>query len=115
METRRLKTRSGMRGHLVQILLPLHDGEGRRLGREPFDTVARELTERFGGLTAYARAPAAGLWEEKPGKTERDDIVVYEVMVENLDPRWWAGYRNELEKRFDQDELVVRAHEIARL
>ena len=33
--------------HLVQLLLPRYD-----------ETVARELTERFGGMTAYARAPA---------------------------------------------------------
>ena len=90
--------------HLVQLLLPRYD-----------ETVARELTERFGGMTAYARAPAKGKWQPAPGETVQDDIVVYEVMVESLDRAWWAQYRSRLERRFDQEELVVRAHGIERL
>ena len=100
--------------HLVQILLPLFDPEGQRFGRDIFDEVARQLTERFGGLTAYTRAPAAGLWKEG-GETQRDDIIVYEVMVESLDPEWWRAYRKDLERRFRQEELVVRAQETVRL
>jgi hypothetical protein len=47
---------------------------------------------------------------------ERDDIVVVEVMVQTLDPAWWAGYRRSLEKRLlAQTERVVRAHEIQSL
>jgi hypothetical protein len=101
--------------HLVQLLLPLYDNAGLRFPAVLYDQVLRELTDRFGGLTAYARAPAAGLWEEEPGKTRRDDIVVYEVMVEALDRAWWARYRETLERRFSQDELVVRAQAIERL
>jgi len=29
--------------------------------------------------------------------------------------RWWSRYRADLEQRFDQQELVVRAHSIERL
>jgi len=90
--------------HLVQLLLPRYD-----------EAVARELTERFGGMTAYSRAPAEGKWRPGPGETVHDDIVVYEVMVEELDRGWWASYRSQLERRFHQEELVVRAHEIERL
>lgn len=101
--------------HLVELLLPLSDGEGRRFPRALYDRTAAELTDRFGGLTAHLRAPAAGLWEARSGETERDEIVIYEVMVDSLDPGWWAAYRRELETRFVQDELVVRSHEIRRL
>ena len=101
--------------HLVQLLIPVYDRGGARFPQAHYDALVRELTERFGGLTAYVRAPAAGLWEERPGQTRRDDIVVYEVMVERLEPEWWAGYRRELQVRFDQDEMVVRAHEFRRL
>ena len=100
--------------NLVQILLPLYDPEGVRFPAAQFDAVAGELAQRFGGLTAYARSPAAGLWKEG-GRTQRDDIVVYEVMVESLDASWWAGYRERLEREFRQEELVVRAQEIRRL
>ncbi|HET9578284.1 MAG TPA: hypothetical protein VFP44_10685 [Usitatibacter sp.] len=101
--------------HLVQILLPLYDARGERFAGALYARVKDELTERFGGLTAYARAPAEGLWESRPGSTQRDDIVVYEVMAEELDPAWWTQYRQELEGRFRQRELVVRAHAISRL
>ena len=90
--------------HLVQLLLPRYD-----------EAVSRELTERFGGMTAYARAPARGEWKPAPGETVRDDIVVYEVMVEKLDRAWWSGYRRSLELRLKQQELVVRTYEIERL
>lgn len=94
--------------HLVQILLPLASADGDRLPQALFGAVRQELVDRFGGLTAYTRAPAKGLWEDG-GDVERDDIVVYEVMVEQLDRSWWAGYRAQLCARFHQRELVVRA------
>ncbi len=97
--------------HLVQILLPLADNEGRRFPGELFSAVRRELTERFGGLTAFTRAPAEGFWEDGEG-TARDDVVVLEVMADDLDTAWWASYRGDLEARFRQDAIVVRAHEI---
>ena len=101
--------------HVVQLLVPVYDNAGARFPREHYDRLAQELTDRFGGLTAYVRAPATGLWQESDGATRRDDIVVYEVMVESLDSDWWAQYRRELEGRFAQDELVVRAQEVRRL
>jgi hypothetical protein len=101
--------------HLIQLLLPLYDASGERFPGAMYTRVKDELTERFGGLTAYARSPAEGLWESQSGRTQRDDIVVYEVMAEELDPAWWKEYRQELEQRFRQRELVVRAHAISRL
>ncbi|HEX2546916.1 MAG TPA: hypothetical protein VHL79_18685 [Ramlibacter sp.] len=96
--------------HLVQILLPLVASGGERLPQALFDAVRQELVDRFGGLTAYSRAPAKGLWVDEDGQgVERDDIVVYEVMVDTLDRGWWANYRQELARRFRQQELVVRA------
>lgn len=101
--------------HLVQLLLPVYANDGARFAPSLYRDVERELTERFGGVTAYSRAPAAGLWKEEPGRTERDDIVVYEVMVDALETAWWAEYRRALERRFAQEELVVRALPMGRL
>ena len=111
----RYATPMGNDAHLVQILLPVWDPDGKRFPPALYARVKDELAERFGGLTAYARAPAEGLWEEGAGERQRDDILVYEVMDEELDPAWWKGYRQELEHRFRQRELVVRAHAISRL
>ena len=101
--------------HLVQLLLPLYDNRGNRLNKTLFAQVRDELVTRFGGLTAHARAPASGLWQEGAGATVHDELVIYEVMVDPLDEAWWRSYRSELETRFRQDELVIRAHPIVRL
>lgn len=93
---------------LIQILLPVRDNEGVALERALHDAVRRELTDAFGGVTAYQRAPASGLWDEG-SEVVRDDIVIYEVMAESLDDRWWREYRASLERRFRQDEVVIRA------
>lgn len=98
------------RMHLVQLLLPLFAADGKRLPGALFSQVRQEMVGRFGGLTAYSRSPATGLWEDADeGKVARDDIVVYEVMVDALDRPWWEGYRKELTDRFQQKELVIRA------
>jgi hypothetical protein len=99
---------------LVQILLPTRANDGRPFGSEPFAAVRAELTDVFGGVTAYQRAPATGLWEEGDDVV-RDDIVVYEVMAETLDRAWWRAYKRTLEQRFQQDEVVIRALAMERL
>jgi hypothetical protein len=98
--------------HLIHILLPLKDNRGKPLAQKLFRAVADELTAKFGGLTAHTRAPAEGLWKEGATETARDEIVIYEVMVEELDVKWWANYRQRLEKRFKQEKVIVRAQEI---
>ena len=94
--------------YLIQILLPLRDNEGRAFEHAKLDTVRRELTERFNGATAYLRAPAAGFWKDADGELARDEVVIVEVMARRLEREWWRLYREELEKRFRQQELVVR-------
>ena len=101
--------------HLVQLLLPLYDNEGRAFPSGHYAGVRATLTDRFGGLTAYTRAPAQGLWSESDGPPKRDDIVVYEVMTDTLDRAWWADFRRSLERRFAQEELVIRALGVERL
>jgi hypothetical protein len=97
--------------HLVQVLLPLADNQGHPFADGLLREVREELVTRFGGVTAYGRAPAQGVWAHK-GTRQKDDIAVVEVMVETLDVNWWAGFRSRLEYRLSQEELVVRAFEI---
>jgi hypothetical protein len=96
--------------YLIQILLPLFDNEGQPFPHSDYMRVRSELTERFGGLTAFTRAPAEGLLEEN-SETARDNIVVFEVMKSELDPAWWTRYRCGLEACFRQDSIVIRAQE----
>jgi len=101
--------------HLVQLLLPVRDNGGQPFPAALWRAVREELAGRFGGLTAYNRAPAEGEWSDDDGARRRDDVVVYEVMDDALDREWWRHFRESLERRFAQEELVVRAERIERL
>ncbi|HUP40509.1 MAG TPA: hypothetical protein VM115_10350, partial [Vicinamibacterales bacterium] len=68
-----------------------------------------ELADHFGGVTTYMRAPARGLWKDDTGETTRDDIVIFEVMTGELDRAWWTAFRKDLERRFRQETVIVRA------
>ena len=97
--------------YLIQLLIPLHDNERKPFPQEEYTAVRSELTNHFGGITAYTRAPALGLWKPNGSEASQEDIVVFEVMSENLDCDWWRDYKHELERRFRQDMLVIRAQE----
>ena len=106
----------GLPVHLIQLLLPVVDNDGQRFSNDGFEAVRRTLTKRFGGLTAFVQSPALGLWKDaQSGATERDDMILIEVMVETVDHDGWAGCRRELERTFRQDEIVIRALAFERL
>ncbi len=100
--------------YLIRILLPLGDSEKQRFPSEYFSAVRQTLTERFGGVTAFVRSPAVGLWKEDE-EINRDDVVMFEVLSDHLDKDWWTEYRVELENRFRQEELLVWASSVTRL
>jgi hypothetical protein len=95
--------------YLVQILLPLYDNDGHAFEAREYVELRTELADHFGGVTAYTRAPARGVWKDEAGETSRDDIVIFEVMTPHLDRLWWAEFRRQLERRFRQESVVVRA------
>jgi hypothetical protein len=95
--------------YLVQILLPVYDNDGHAFDAREYVQLRSELAEHFGGITAYTRAPARGVWKDDAGGTARDDIVIFEVMTEDLDRAWWTDFRKDLERRFRQENVVVRA------
>ena len=100
--------------HVIEIFLPLARNDGTPQPAGLFAALRAELVERFGGLTAFTRAPADGLWDDG-GTVEADRIVVFEVMDEGFDAAWWADYRHGLEGRFQQEEILVRASASQRL
>ena len=104
-----------MTAHLIQILLPLHFCDGSDVPADMFSQVRAELTEAFGGVTAYTRSPATGLWKRTEEDVERDQVIMIEVVSEELDRDWWARYREALERRFGQEEVHARALAIERI
>lgn len=96
---------------LVQLLLPL---TASRESRSGLNQILHELTQRFGGATAFLNSPAQGLWKTG-GVEQHDRIVTVEVMVEDFDGDWWRNYRARLERDLGQEEIVIRAMEILKV
>lgn len=101
--------------HLIQLFLPVYDNDGKRFPKALFDEVRDDLTEQFSGVTAFVRSPAVGAWEDDTGAVCRDDVVLLEVMADVLDHGWWNRYRRDLEQRFGQEEILIRASVVERL
>ena len=101
--------------HLIQLLLPLHDNHKQAFPTAYFNKVREDLTNDFGGVTAFVRSPAVGLWKENSEDTNRDEVIMFEVVTEQLDKDWWANYRKQLQERFRQEEILVWASNITKL
>jgi hypothetical protein len=96
-----------------QILLPLYEKGGKRIGRPLFRATAKALAKEFG--RRYRIHPRAGGRTLRGSGFDGDDIVVYEVMADKADRAFWRTRRCDLQKAFGQDEIVVRAVPAKRL
>lgn len=94
--------------YLIQILLPT-EGRSGALDSGVFRQTREELAEAFHGVTAYTRSPARGVWIAPDGDKERDDVVMVEVLAPEFDRDWWRACSERLAKRFDQEEIHIRA------
>lgn len=98
--------------HLVQVFFPLTETSARK------GALARLrwlLLAKFGGVTAFTRAPAQGAWLDSDDGVDADQIVIVEAMVETLDAAWWAMLREELETSLGEEEILIRAHLVQKL
>lgn len=100
--------------HVVEIFMPLETGKGQPVSPHVIEGIVAGLADRFGGATAFTRSPAEGLWKQED-EVQRDQIVIVEVMVSELDERWWSDYRRKLESEFQQDEVLIRASPCCKL
>jgi len=92
---------------IVEVFLPLDRGDGSPIEPDLIGGFVAGLADRFGGATAYSRAPADGVWKGDHG-LERDRILVIEVMLEALDEAWWRAYRSRLEAELGQEQILIR-------
>jgi len=101
---------------LVQLFLPLRNNEGQPFSdRGFFDEVRAELINCFGGVTDFLRSPADGAGKHSHGKTNHDEIVIFEVITESVDRSWWAEHRKTLTRRFRQEDLIILCSVVERL
>ncbi|MBA2655948.1 MAG: hypothetical protein H0U70_03075 [Tatlockia sp.] len=96
---------------LIELFLPIYSNKNKKFSKELFQQTYDELVNKFGGLTVYSRVPMQGFWQ-KNDKIVKDELIIYEVMDENFSSHWWCEYRVCLEKRFQQERLIIRTHTI---
>lgn len=99
---------------LVEVFLPASYGDGEPVPQSVISLIRDELVEKFGGATIYSRAPMEGLWADG-SSVVRDSIIVIEVMVEEVDKKWWKEFRQRIEALLRQEELLVRVTSASRL
>lgn len=87
--------------YLVELFVPM-SARGADI-----EELVEKLALKFGGATAHTRSPADGLWHDR--SLEKEPIGIIEVMVAELDRAWWQELRIDLESRFEQDEILIRA------
>jgi CRISPR/Cas system-associated protein Cas10 (large subunit of type III CRISPR-Cas system) len=94
--------------HLIEIFLPLNSNDGTPQSSDEFRRVREQLVDRWGGVTAFTRAPAKGVCLQNGNQRAEDEIVVFEVMVKRVDKLWWLSYKRDLETQFSQQEILIR-------
>ena len=97
---------------LIQMLLPTRSPEGLAFPEDLLRRTRDELIARFGGLTAYTRAPATGVWTSPEGHVEVDRVVMIEVLSEHFDRDWWRAFAETLKERFQQESIHIRANDV---
>lgn len=93
---------------LIQIYLPLHANDGTAFAHRKFQRVKEQLTEEFGGVTAFLRTPGEGVWAESPSKVVEDDVVTFEVVADRVNRGWWQEFKAQLQRDFEQEEILIR-------
>ena len=101
--------------YLIQLLVPLFDNNEQKFPAEYFRETRNELAEHFGGVTAFFRSPAVGLWKESDKDLHRDEVVLFEVMASDLNEDWWREYRLGLQQKFRQEEMMIWASAVTKL
>jgi hypothetical protein len=101
--------------HLIEIFLPLFNNSKRGFDPSIYDTLELELKDKFGGVTFYRNTPAEGLWKDEAGKTNYDELIIAEVMVNKLEMEWWQQLKVRLEQTFQQKEILIRVFEFEKL
>lgn len=98
---------------LIQVFVPLTDNAGNRFPESYFAGLKSAFSEKYGGVTVYKQTPVEGFWKETEATTEKDVLVIFEVLTDTLDTSYWKDLKTQLETTFRQKDLLIRYWEIA--
>jgi hypothetical protein len=95
--------------------LPLQYNNGEWIEDETFEQTRSELFGRFGGLTYIMRKfPSRGIWGQD-NQVYQDFIIIYTVI--DFSPseetsQFFAGYKETLKSRFEQEDVLITVHDM---
>jgi hypothetical protein len=88
------------------------DNDGHCFPPHIWENLKNTLVDKFGGVTAYTRSPAEGIWSPSPTERSRDQIFTVEVIVRDFDTEWWQILRRDMQNILRQDQLLFRVSPI---
>jgi len=100
---------------LVELFIPLNTPDGIVVPASTLERIKEELTDRFGGVTAFLQSPADGCWKPLSRAVVHDQIAVFEIMTDDADHLWWSSYRKALETELRQEVILARLHQVVLL
>ena len=100
---------------LMQLVLPTHNNAGEAFADQIWEDLKTRLVDKFGGVTAFRRSPAQGVWSPTPDRRASEDVFMVEVMTDALDVAWWAALQQEFEASLDQEHIIIRAIQVAEI
>lgn len=92
----------------VELFIPLINQQNNTSIHKKYNQLRIQLLSKFGGLTIYKRTPVEGLWNDENEKTVQDDIMIYEIMIQQVDLNYWKDLKRSLEKSLNQEEIIIR-------
>ena len=97
---------------VVELFIPLEKPDGTPTPAATLERIKSQLTDRFGGVTAFLQSPAEGAWKPESRAIIHDRVAIFEVMVRDVDTAWWRGYRQQLETELEQEQILARLYQV---
>lgn len=100
------------KGLVFELFIPLHDQKGKNFPEKYYATLQQLLLKKFGGVTVYHRTPVTGIWDGSASGVDKDKLIIFEVMAVTGDEAFWNKLKGDLEKQFQQAEILIRSTRI---
>ncbi|MEE9594123.1 MAG: hypothetical protein V3V92_01855 [Candidatus Hydrothermarchaeales archaeon] len=103
--------------YCYEIYLPLNYNNGGAVEHIKFKQTKDDLVKRFGGVTLAPldkNLAYEGIWVDK-GKTYVDRIVIARVITDVDEDDFYMDFKEVLEKRFHQKEIMITKHTVEKI
>ncbi len=97
--------------HEYEIYLPRKQPDGHAVSESEIDGIKRKLEQVFGGYTEMTQS-CEGVWR-LDGVTFRDEITIIRVLDNGRADFDMAEFRKTLERRLNQEHVLIVGREVS--